>query len=112
MVLCISMLPVAIFGQDILLKAYVSKTSVTTEEHFTYSVEVSGSSTDLPDINVPTFKDFYILSGPNQSTNIQFVNGKSSATKTYSYYLKARAEGTFKISKATTEVNKNRQKFY
>jgi len=85
-IICFGLLPVSIFGQGIQLKAYVSKNAVTSEEHFSYSVEASGSSTDLPDIAAPLFKDFYILSGPSQSTNIQFVNGKSSATKTYSYY--------------------------
>lgn len=98
-------IPIAIFCQDVQLKAYVSKNAVTSEEHFTYSVEVSGSSTDLPDINLPPLTNFFILSGPSQSTNIQFINGKSSATKTFTYYLKARKNGTLKIGKATAEID-------
>ena len=104
-VILFSLAPLSVFCQDIDIKAYVSKNAVTEEEHFTYSVEVSGSSSSLPDINLPEFTNFYVLSGPSQSTSIQFINGKSSATKTFSYYLKPREIGTFKIGKASTEVD-------
>ena len=72
-----------------------------------YVVNAKPSSFSAPEIN-----DFYVLSGPNQSTSqsIQIINGRrtSSVTITYSYYLQATGEGNFTIPAATAVVeNKN-----
>ncbi len=56
----------------------------------------------------PEIKDFYVLSGPNQSTStsIQIINGKrtQSVTITYSYYLQATSAGIFNIDPARIKV--------
>lgn len=72
-----------------------------------YVVNARPSSFSAPEIS-----DFYVLSGPNQSTSqsIQIINGRrtSSVTITYSYYLQATGEGNFTIPAATAVVdNKN-----
>jgi hypothetical protein len=97
-------LPVITFGQ-VVLKAFVSNNSVTINDQFSYSVEVSGNSGSLPDIELPDFKDFYIVGGPSQSSNVQYVNGKVSASKTYTYFLKPREVGTFTIDVASVLVD-------
>lgn len=57
----------------------------------------------------PTFKDFRILSGPNTSTNSSFsnINGRMSQSLsiTYTYYLRATAEGEFIIPPARITVD-------
>jgi len=72
-----------------------------------YVVNAKPSSFGAPEIS-----NFYVLSGPNQSTSqsIQIINGRrtSSVTITYSYYLQATGEGDFTIPAATAVVeNKN-----
>jgi hypothetical protein len=72
-----------------------------------YVVNAKPSSFGAPEIS-----NFYVLSGPNQSTSqsIQIINGRrtSSVTITYSYYLQATGEGNFAIPAATAVVdNKN-----
>lgn len=92
------LLPLA--AQDIRVRAYVSKNVVGVDEQFEYSIEVSGKSTSLPDVQFPDLADFYVLSGPNSSTNMQWINGKMSASKTNSFYLQPRKEGRFTIAPA------------
>jgi hypothetical protein len=69
-----------------------------------YVINASPSSFSAPEIS-----DFYVLSGPNQSTSqsIQIINGRrtSSVTITYSYYLQATGEGKFTIPAATAVVD-------
>ncbi|MEC9208883.1 MAG: BatD family protein [Bacteroidota bacterium] len=57
----------------------------------------------------PNFNGLQVLSGPNPSTqsSYTFVNGKSqsNSSTTYSFYLKARKEGTYNITPAKITVN-------
>jgi len=84
----------SVFSEDITLKAFVSKNSVGLEEQFTYSVEVSGKSASLPEPDFPSFSDFFVLSGPNPSSNIQWIHGKMSASKKFTFYLQPKRTGT------------------
>ncbi len=56
-------------------------------------------------LKIPALNDFQILSGPNTSTSMQWVNGNVSQSVTYSYILRAKKEGTFKIGKASVNVS-------
>ena len=53
----------------------------------------------------PKFKDFNVVRGPNQSVSQSWINGKSSYSKTYSYILAPKSQGTFTINQATIEVD-------
>ena len=68
-----------------------------------YVVNASPASFDAPSIS-----DFYVLSGPNQSSSrsIQIINGRStsSVTITYTYILQATGEGEFTIDPAKVTV--------
>ena len=94
-----------VFSQDVTLKAFVSKNSVGLEEQFTYSVEVSGKSASLPEPDFPAFNDFFVLSGPNPSSNIQWINGKMSASKTFTFYLQPKKIGSLTIGEASLNFN-------
>ncbi len=52
----------------------------------------------------PSFNDFSILSGPNQSTSMQIMNGSVSSSVSYSYVLQPNAAGKFTIGAATVDV--------
>lgn len=52
----------------------------------------------------PKFFGFQVLSGPNQSTSMQIVNGNMSSSITYSYILQAVKEGTHTIKGARVEA--------
>ena len=53
----------------------------------------------------PSFKGFNVVGGPNQSISNSWINGKRSYSKTYSYYLAPKSQGTFSINQATIEID-------
>jgi hypothetical protein len=87
-------------AQEIQIKSYVNKNQVALDEQFEYTIEVSGRSTSLPKPVFPDLNAFRVLSGPNTSTSIQFVNGAMSSSVTYNFYLSPKNEGNFIIPKA------------
>ncbi|MCB0685724.1 MAG: BatD family protein [Saprospiraceae bacterium] len=48
----------------------------------------------------PKFEDFDIVSGPNQSTSVSIINGHSSQTASYSYFIKPRTTGLLHLEPA------------
>jgi hypothetical protein len=45
-------------------------------------------------LKLPNLNDFNVLSGPNTSQSVQWINGNVSQTSTYSYILQPKKEGT------------------
>ncbi len=87
-------------GQD--FSGSVSKNPVTVGERFqvTFTINSDGSNFKGPD-----FKGFSVLSGPNQSQNIQIINGAMSRTLSFSYVLTAEKTGEYTISPAYINSN-------
>ncbi len=52
------------------------------------------------DYVAPDFTDLNVISGPNMSTSMQFINGKTTQTIRYSYYIKPETTGTYFIPPA------------
>jgi hypothetical protein len=85
-----------LFAQE--LTASVNKNRVGVGEQFvlTFSLNTNGSSFRAPSLN-----DFNVYSGPNQSTNMSFINGSMSQQISFTYYLAAKSEGKFTIGAAS-----------
>src|SRR6476620_8032941 len=47
-------------------------------------------------LHPPSISDFQVLSGPNTSTSMQWVNGNVTQSVTYNYILRPKNQGTFK----------------
>lgn len=62
-----------------------------------FQVEFSANA-KMDDFTPPSFNGFQVLSGPNQSTSMSWVNGKTSSSITYSYILRATKEGEFSFT--------------
>lgn len=99
--------PLLLVGADLKITASVSKNPVSIDDNFKFTVELKGPMSSFPDVGFPDLSMFYTLSGPNQSTSIQFVNGAMSSSKSYSYILKPRKIGKFTIGKATVKYKGN-----
>jgi BatD DUF11 like domain len=52
-------------------------------------------------VQKPDFSGFDIVGGPNQSSNITMVNGKTDASISFTYLVEPRDTGTFVIPSAT-----------
>ena len=75
--------------------------SVAVNQNFQidYTVE-NGSAKTLQ----PSFGDFQVLSGPNPTQQFQIMNGHMSQSVVYSYVLRPKKEGTYKIDKAKANI--------
>jgi len=82
--------------------ASVEEINAYDNEPFQVSFTFSGPNiNNLSNFSPPSFENFMILSGPNQSTSIQIINGSQSASITYSYVLQAKSVGNFTIGSAS-----------
>ena len=90
----------SLFGQS--FHANVNSTTVALNDKFEVSFTFEGQEANAiknflpPDLN----KDFLILSGPNQSTSMQIINGAVSGSISYSYYIQSRNLGEYTIGSA------------
>ncbi len=86
--------------------ASVSNTTVSQNEQFQVSFSFNAADVNgIKNFQAPDFKGFILLSGPNQSTSLQFINGAASGSMTYSYYMRCPKIGKHVIGSASLEYN-------
>lgn len=66
----------------------------------TWELNANGSEFVAPEIT-----GFQVLSGPNQSSSFQMINGNVSQALSFSYIVRAQKEGTFEIGPARIKTN-------
>jgi hypothetical protein len=105
LLIIILLFPCSIIAAQPVLTGTVNKSTVGLNEQFqlTYTLNGNGRSFQAPDL-----KDFHVLGGPNQSTQVQIINGSYSQSLSFTYYLQPKAEGTFKIGFASVEAEGKR----
>jgi len=89
-----------VFGQAKFSISAPSSVGVNQNFQFNITLENANGSP-----RPPAFTDFQVLQGPSTSTSMQWVNGTVTQSVTYSYILKPKQEGTFKIGKASVVVS-------
>ena len=88
-----------VVGQSV--QILVDRNRITQDDLITLSVEVSGSKS-FANMNMdPLKKDFVIVSGPGQQTNVQWINGSMTSTRTLTWTLSPNREGTLTIPALT-----------
>ena len=86
-------------------EASVDKTTVQQNERFqVYFTFDGGDRASLQSYRPPNFKNFSVLSGPNQSSSMSIINGNVSSTITYSYIIVAPNVGEFTIDEASVQL--------
>ena len=88
----------ALWGQDVKFTASVDRNPVAVGEQFEVVFTVNGNAESF---DAPAFNGFQVLSGPNQSTSMTSINGKTTMTFSLSYILAATKEGRFTIGAAS-----------
>ena len=92
-------------AQDI--KATVSSNNIRLSDVFTFKIEAINSENN-PSVDLaPLLEDFSIVSGPAQQTNIQWINGKMSSSRSLSWSLIAKKQGKLTIPQLDVTVGKN-----
>lgn len=89
------------FGQQLTASA-PKQVKVGQRFQVIWQLNASGS-----DFIAPEITDFQVLSGPNQSTSVEIVNGNMSRKISYTYVVRAAEEGTFRIKPAKIKVDGN-----
>ena len=99
---------VLLFPTNIISQSFTataSNTKVGDGEQFEVSYTYSGADINaVANFQAPNFKDFLVLSGPNQSSSMQIINGAVSGSRAFTYYLQPRAMGKFTIGSAAISV--------
>jgi len=79
----------------------VSRNEAGTGDVFKITFVVNGSGDNFVP---PDFKGFQVVDGPNESKNVESIQGKTSSETSYTYDLKATTDGEFIIGPASVEV--------
>ena len=98
------------YSQNVTFTAGVDKNPVAADEQFTLEFTVTTSGASPRSFNAPDLNKFLTLSGPNQSTSMQIINGSVSSSQSFSYVLQAREAGKFQIGSATIDVGGSQYK--
>ena len=94
-------------AQDVKFTAATSHTEVNTGDRFQIQFTANANITNF---KAPDLSDFRVLSGPNQSTSMSWVNGNMTSSISYSFVLMAVKEGTFTIKPALAAFDGNAYK--
>ncbi len=70
-------------------------------QNSTVNVDFTIHNADDRNFTPPNFKGFEVVGGPNQSTQMSFVNGRNSKKKSYGYSLLATKPGKYTIGAAS-----------
>ncbi len=97
-ILCAVLFSHSLFAQS--FKSSVDRTTVGTNERFQVDFTFEGGN-GADNFTPPTFRGFKVLSGPNQSSSMQIINGDVTASITYSFWLIASEVGKETIGPAS-----------
>lgn len=94
-------------AQSVTVDATLSETTIYTGEQITLTVEVEGNH--FKNIATPKLPDLqgleYLSKTPSTSTNYSFINGVSSQSYSYNYYLQADKAGKYTVPPITVSVD-------
>ena len=96
----IGVLPLVLVAQDDQVQSFEVKISTDTILYGNF-LEVRFVAQNLKGtFEPPEFTDFEVVGGPNQSTSMSIINGHSSQTASFSYFIKPRNTGLLYIEPA------------
>src|SRR5512146_1561112 len=108
-VFLICLIPIGLEAQT--FTASVDNTTVGLNDRFQVTFTFEGNDINsLSNFSPPDFAGFMVLSGPNQSTSMQIINGAVSASISYSFYLQSKNLGKYTIGRASIQYKGNSYK--
>lgn len=82
--------------------ATVNENKISENDRLQVTFTFEGKDVNkLSNFTPPSFKDFRVFSGPNQSTSMQIINGNVSASLAYTFILLPNTTGSFTIGTAS-----------
>ncbi len=91
---------------NVSVEASLSQTTVYTGERVSLSIEISGSFNNVSRPELPQFENFRLLSNnPSTSRSYSYINGQSTVSYTYSYYLIAQKKGDSQLPAVSISID-------
>ena len=79
-VMMLLMIPLLLAAQGVTFTASVDKNTLAVDEQFTLELTLNGGGMGGGSIpKLPDVSKFMVLSGPNQSSSVQIINGSVSS---------------------------------
>lgn len=93
------------WAQDLRFETSVEARTVAAGQQFQVSfVATSSSTVNLRNFRAPDFAGFVVLSGPIESSQYQWVNGRASSSLSYVYVVTVQKPGKYTIGPASVEL--------
>jgi hypothetical protein len=86
-------------AQELVFMAQSSSRQVGLQSRFQVSFTVQNAN-QINQLKIPNFEHFVIVGGPMQSSSFSTINGSSSSSISYTYYLQPKQVGNFTIAPA------------
>jgi hypothetical protein len=94
-----------VLGQDAQVTASVDSDTVGVQDQFRLTIIVSGKDSDEAEApKLSALQNFRVVSGPSISSQFQWINGRSSSSKSFIYILIPEKEGQFTIDPIEVSV--------
>ncbi|MEW6193896.1 MAG: BatD family protein [Bacteroidota bacterium] len=104
MILFLGTITAKLFAQE--FNTSVDRTTVGQYDRFQVYLTFKGADVNsVTNFRPPVFSGFKVLSGPNQSTSMQIINGKVSGSLTFSYILQPTSIGEFTIGQSSVDYD-------
>lgn len=100
--LILILLSTGFVSAQIKFETKLSKNKLGVNERLRVDFEMNK---DGDNFNPPSFENFMVVGGPNQSVSQSWMNGVRSFSKTYSYFLAPKRQGKFIIGQASIEID-------
>ncbi|HKJ31705.1 MAG TPA: BatD family protein, partial [Balneolales bacterium] len=96
-----------VFAQSVKVNGTISETEIYSGERVILKIEVSGKNfNNVSNPNLPQLNGLqYLSKTPSTSTSYSIVNGVSSRSYSYSYYLQAEKPGKYTIPSVSVKVD-------
>ncbi len=95
----------AVVAQDVQVTATTSTDTVGVQEQFQLTITVSGrDADDAESPRLPALKGFQVVAGPSVSSQFQWINGRTSNSRSFIYILLPEKEGQFTIDPIEVKV--------
>ncbi len=92
-------------AQDIQVTASVSTDVIGVQDQFQFTVTVSGKDAgEVEPPRLPQIRGFRIAAGPSVSTQFQWINGRTSSSKSFIWILLPEKEGQYTIDPVEIKV--------
>lgn len=90
-------------GQDVKFYVQSDASQIAAGNYFelSFTIENAQGSAFRP----PSFKDFNVASGPNQSSQMSIINGRTSQSMSISYVLSSERPGSYILGPASVLIN-------